>query len=88
MEKKRKRIYIVIIILLLLLLIGAIIYIFCNQHDSLPTLPKDENAVTWEGEQKTPRLQNGQNGIAIFLLLYCLVILVLLNYRRFGHLLL
>ena len=65
MEKKRKRIYMVIIILLLLLLIGAIIYIFCNQHDSLPTLPTDENAVTWEGEQKTPRLQNGQKGIAI-----------------------
>lgn len=65
MEKKRKQIYMAIIILLLLLLIGAIIYIFCNQHDSLPTLPTDENAVTWEGEQKTPRLQNGQKGIAI-----------------------
>lgn len=65
MEKKRKQIYITVIILLLLLLLGAIIYILCNQRNSLPTLPTDENAVEWEGEQKVPRLQNGQKGIAI-----------------------
>lgn len=65
MEKRRKRIYTFLIILLLLLLIGAIIYILCNQHNSSPTLPTDENAVEWEGEQKVPRLQNGQKGIAI-----------------------
>lgn len=65
MEKKRKRFYIAIIILLLLLLIGAIIYIFCNQQNDSPILPTDENAVTWDGEQKVPRLQNGQKGIAI-----------------------
>ena len=65
MDKKRKRFYIVVIALLLLLLIGAIIYIFCNQPNSSPELPTDENAVTWEGEQKVPRLQNGQKGIAI-----------------------
>lgn len=65
MEKKRKRIYITVIILLLLLLIGAIIYIFCNQPNDSPELPTDENAVTWDGEQKVPKLQNGQKGIAI-----------------------
>lgn len=65
MEKKRKQIYITVIILLLLLLLGAIIYILCNQRNSSPTLPTDENAVEWEGEQKVPRLQNGQKGIAI-----------------------
>ncbi len=65
MEKKRKQIYITVIILLLLLLLGAIIYILCNQRNSSPTLPADENAVEWEGKQKVPRLQNGQKGIAI-----------------------
>lgn len=65
MEKKRKRLYIVAITLLLLLLIGAIIYILCNQANSSPELPTDENAVVWEGEQKVPRLPNGQKGIAI-----------------------
>lgn len=65
MEKKRKRIYIFLIILLLLLLLGAIIYILCNQANSSPELPTDENAVVWEGEQKVPRLPNGQKGIAI-----------------------
>lgn len=48
MEKKRKQIYITVIILLLLLLLGAIIYILCNQRNSSPTLPTDENAVEWE----------------------------------------
>lgn len=65
MEKKRKRIYTTVIILLLLFLIGAIIYIFCNQPNDSPKLTTDENAVTWYGEQKVPRLQNGQKGIAI-----------------------
>lgn len=65
MDKKKKQIFITIIIILLLLLSGTVIYIFCNQPDNSPKLPTDENAVVWEGEQKTPRLQNRQKGIAI-----------------------
>jgi hypothetical protein len=61
----KKRVYISVIVILLLLLSGAIVYIFCNQPDASPTLQTDENATVWDGEQKTPHLQNGQKGIAI-----------------------
>ena len=63
--EKRKHIYIIIIIILLLLLTGAIVYIISTQSDNSQQLSKDENAVEWNGEQRTPRLPNGQKGIAI-----------------------
>lgn len=62
---EKKYLYISAIIILLLLLIGAVWYIICSPSIDKPVLPTDKNAVEYEGDRQTNKLQTGQKGIAI-----------------------
>lgn len=61
----KKRLYISLIVSLSLLLFGAVLYIVCSPTIDKTFLPTDKNAVEYEGDRPSHRLQTGQKGIAI-----------------------
>lgn len=64
---KKEKIFIILLALLLIIAISIVIYLLCSNSSTSPdlSLPTDNNAVQWEGNQSLNNPNNNGKGIAI-----------------------